>query len=47
MKPKNYIICFFIIGAIGTVGHFLYDLSGKNTFVGYFAPVNESVWEHL
>ena len=27
--------------------HFLYDLTGQMTFVGMFAPVNESVWEHL
>ena len=32
---------------MGIVGHFLYSLSGNNTFVGLFMPVNESVWEHL
>ena len=32
---------------MGVVGHFLYSLSGNNTFVGLFMPVNESVWEHL
>ena len=27
--------------------HFAYDASNKNTLVGIFTPVNESVWEHL
>ena len=47
MKFKNFVLAFLIIGAIGTLNHFVYDLSGKNTIIGYFAPVNESVWEHL
>lgn len=47
MKFKHYILGFLIIGAVGTIGHFLYDLSGKNTIIGYFTPVNESTWEHL
>lgn len=41
-----------IIGIIfalvtGTLSHFLYDWSGQNHVVGLFAPVNESVWEHM
>lgn len=31
---------------IGTLMHFLYDLSGKNVIVGLIAAVNESIWEH-
>ena len=31
----------------GTLLHFVYEWSGFNYFVGFFAPVNESVWEHL
>lgn len=31
---------------VGTVLHFVYEWSGQNQLVGYFAPVNESVWEH-
>jgi hypothetical protein len=27
--------------------HYLYEWSGNSTIVGIFAPVNESVWEHL
>ena len=47
MKLKNFILGFLIIGALGTLGHFAYELSGKNTILGYFTPVNESTWEHL
>ena len=31
----------------GTLLHFLYGLTGKVFAAGLFAPVNESVWEHL
>ena len=31
----------------GTLLHFCYEWSGKNPFIALFAPVNESVWEHL
>lgn len=32
---------------LGVFLHFAYDTLGNNTLVGIFAPVNESVWEHL
>ncbi|AQR96059.1 DUF6512 family protein [Clostridium saccharoperbutylacetonicum] len=32
---------------LGSFMHFAYDLSGKSTLIGIFAPVNESIWEHL
>ena len=32
---------------MGTLSHFVYDWSNKNTVLGYFFPVNESNWEHL
>lgn len=38
-------IPFVIIAAFPL--HFLYERSNNNLFVGLFAPVNESVWEHL
>lgn len=31
----------------GTLLHFVYEWSGNNRFVAAFAPVNESVFEHL
>lgn len=33
--------------AAGTLLHFTYEWSGENPFAALFAPVNESVWEHL
>lgn len=41
-----------LISAIVSIGlgflfHFAFNLTGKNSFVGLFAPVNESIWEHL
>lgn len=31
----------------GTLLHFIYEWSGSLAAVGLFAPVNESVWEHI
>jgi hypothetical protein len=36
----------FIIG-FGAVLHFIYAWSGYSDVIALFAPVNESVWEHL
>lgn len=41
------IIGFFAISILGSLFHFVYDWSGKNKVVGFFAAVNESTWEHL
>ena len=38
------ILFIFLIGALF---HFIFELSGKNTIVGLFGAVNESVWEHI
>lgn len=38
-------IIFIII--VGTLLHFVYELSHHNKFVGIFAAVNESTWEHI
>lgn len=47
-KPEKWLIlgipALFIIGS---VMHFVYDLTGQLALVGAFAPVNESIWEHL
>lgn len=32
---------------VGSLFHFIYDLSGSLPIIGYFFPINESVWEHL
>lgn len=36
-----------IISLIGTISHFLYDITNHNKIVGLFVSVNESVWEHI
>jgi hypothetical protein len=36
-----------VLFIIGAHMHFAYEWSGKSTIIGIFAPVNESVWEHL
>jgi len=36
-----------ILFLLGSPMHFIYEWSGYSTMVGVFAPVNESVWEHL
>ena len=43
---------YMIIGAlftivVGSIAHFLYDLSGNNVLIGLITPVNESIWEHM
>lgn len=45
---KRYtIIGIFFVLITGTLSHFLYDWSGNNYIVGFFTPVNESIWEHM
>ena len=41
------IISTIIISAIGTLAHFLYDITKHNKFIGLFTAVNESTWEHI
>ena len=41
------IISVIVISIVGTLSHFLYDLSNHNKVIGLFAAVNESTWEHI
>jgi len=41
------IISIIFISLIGTLSHFLYDLSNHNKIIGLFTAVNESTWEHI
>ena len=41
------IISIIIISIIGTLSHFLYDITNHNKIVGLFSAVNESTWEHI
>lgn len=40
-------IGFIVISIVGTLLHFLYEMSGHNKIVAIFAAVNESTWEHI
>lgn len=44
---KWHLLGFFWILIVGSLLHFTYKWSGKSEIVGFFSPVNESVWEHL
>lgn len=41
------IVCALVVSLLGTLGHFFYEWSGNNHYVGLFFPVNESTWEHM
>ena len=41
------VLSIIVISVIGTISHFLYDLSNHNKIIGLFTAVNESVWEHI
>ena len=44
---KTLFFSFLISVILGTLLHFAFRYSGGNTVIGAFAPVNESIWEHL
>ena len=45
---KHYFIQGFLFVIItGSIAHFIYDLSGQNTLLGFLFPINESIWEHM
>lgn len=41
------LISIIVISIMGTLFHFLYDISNHNKIIGLFAAVNESTWEHI
>ena len=41
------VFSIIIISIVGTLSHFLYDISNHNKVVGLFSAVNESTWEHI
>ena len=45
MLVEIFGLVFSII--LGTIGHFLYDWSNGNDFVGFLFAKNESTWEHI
>ncbi|WP_242657980.1 DUF6512 family protein [Lachnoclostridium phytofermentans] len=47
-SPQNWILLGIpILFIIGFFMHYIYEWSGNSLIVGIFAPINESVWEHL
>lgn len=46
MRKKDLFTGIIFIFILGSVFHFLYELSGENIIVGLFCAINESVWEH-
>lgn len=46
MGKKINIISFFVISVLGTVMHFIYEITNKNKIAGLISPINESIWEH-
>lgn len=44
---KHLFVGAGLVSVLGTILHFIYELSGNNPFVGLFVPINESIWEHL
>ena len=41
------IVSAIVISVVGTLAHFLYDITNHNRFIGLFTAVNESTWEHI
>lgn len=40
-------ISIIVISVLGTLAHFLYEISHHNKITGLFTAVNESAWEHI
>ena len=38
---------FIFTSIMGTLLHFLYDISGESLLVAPFSAINESIWEHM
>lgn len=52
ITPKNAAQHWILLGIpilfiVGFFMHYIYEWSGNSLIVGIFAPVNESIWEHL
>ena len=43
----EFVVSSIVISAVGTLAHFLYDMTNHNKFIGLFTAVNESTWEHI
>lgn len=45
--PVWQMVGFVFTGLLGTLLHFLFDLTGGSAAVAIFSAVNESIWEHM
>ena len=47
IKPETYtLIGILVLFVVGSLFHFLYSLTGECFIVGFFVPINESIFEH-
>lgn len=46
LKKKEIVACILSC-ILGVLFHFVYNWSNQSFFLGFFVPVNESIWEHL
>jgi len=44
---REVAVSALIVLTVGSVLHFTWEWSGRNTFVAVFSATNESTWEHL
>ena len=47
INKRQILVSIPILFILGTILHFLFEISGNIKIIGLIAPVNESVWEHL
>ena len=46
-KEEKYILySIIILFGMGSLVHFIYNITGKLRLIGSITPVNESIWEH-
>ncbi len=38
---------FCFVAVLGTLWHFIYDWTGQYMIIGFIAPINESIFEHM
>lgn len=46
-QRRAVIVIALLTFGVAFIQHFAYEFLGENKIVGLFAPINESVWEHL
>lgn len=46
IMEKSILVSIPILFIVGTLLHYVYDFFGENKIIGFFVPINESVWEH-